>query len=48
VTSVALDLGYDSPSAFSAMFHRALGSTPRRYLQRGTTMSSASSRQETP
>ena len=35
VTSVALDLGYDSPSAFSAMFRRTLGTTPSRYLQRG-------------
>lgn len=34
VTSVALDLGYDSPSAFIAMFRRTLGDTPSRYLQR--------------
>ncbi|HUN52518.1 MAG TPA: helix-turn-helix transcriptional regulator [Candidatus Sulfotelmatobacter sp.] len=34
VTAVALDLGYDSPSAFTAMFRRALGTTPSRYLQR--------------
>ncbi|MGE0419742.1 MAG: helix-turn-helix domain-containing protein [Acetobacteraceae bacterium] len=32
VTGVALDLGYDSPSAFIAMFRRALGTTPRRYF----------------
>ena len=32
VTSVALDLGYDSLSAFIAMFHRALGASPTRYL----------------
>jgi len=32
VTSVALDLGYDSPSAFIAMFRRALGASPTRYL----------------
>lgn len=32
VTSVALDLGYDSPSAFIAMFRRALGATPKRYF----------------
>ena len=32
VTSVALDLGYDSPSAFIAMFRRALGTTPSRYF----------------
>jgi len=33
VTNVALDLGYDSPSAFIAMFRRALGVTPGRYFQ---------------
>ena len=32
VTRVALDLGYSSPSAFSAMFRRALGKTPRHFL----------------
>ncbi len=32
VTTVALDLGYDSPSAFIAMFRRALGTTPARYF----------------
>lgn len=32
VTAVALDLGYASPSAFIAMFKRALGSTPGRYF----------------
>ena len=32
VTTVALDLGYDSPSAFIAMFKRALGTTPGRYF----------------
>ena len=31
VTTVALDLGYDSPSAFIAMFRRALGETPGRF-----------------
>jgi len=35
VTRVALDVGYDSPSAFIAMFRRELGSTPRRYLRGG-------------
>ncbi|NIA71632.1 AraC family transcriptional regulator [Pelagibius litoralis] len=36
VTAVALDLGYQSPSAFIAMFRRSLGDTPGRYLrQRG-------------
>lgn len=34
VTTVALDLGYDSPSAFTAMFRRTLGTTPKRYFGR--------------
>lgn len=33
VTNVALDLGYASPSAFIAMFKRALGTTPSRYYK---------------
>ena len=33
VTAVALDVGYDSPSAFIAMFRRALGVSPRRYFE---------------
>lgn len=36
VTTVAQDLGYDSPSAFSAMFRRALGTAPSRYFARGS------------
>jgi AraC-like DNA-binding protein len=32
VTTVALDLGYESPSAFTAMFRRSLGVTPSRYF----------------
>ena len=32
VTAVALEVGYDSPSAFIAMFKRMLGTTPRRYF----------------
>ena len=31
VTDVALDLGYESVSAFSAMFRRAAGASPRQY-----------------
>ena len=31
VTQVALDLGYDSVSAFSAMFRRAAGASPSDY-----------------
>jgi len=34
VTTVALDLGYDSPSAFIHAFRRALGTTPGRYFGR--------------
>ena len=33
VTTVALDLGYDSPSAFIAMFRKALGKTPGQYFK---------------
>jgi len=32
VTRVALDLGYGSPSAFTAAFRRVLGDAPSRYL----------------
>jgi AraC-like DNA-binding protein len=32
VSAVASDVGYESPSAFIAMFRRELGSTPRAYL----------------
>ena len=32
VTTVALDLGYDSPSAFSTMFRRSLGIAPRGFV----------------
>jgi AraC-like DNA-binding protein/mannose-6-phosphate isomerase-like protein (cupin superfamily) len=32
VTTVALDLGYQSPSAFTNMFRRALGRAPTRYF----------------
>ena len=32
VTTVAMDLGYRSPSAFTSMFRRALGRAPRRYF----------------
>ncbi|WP_194792001.1 AraC family transcriptional regulator [Pseudomonas sp. UFMG81] len=34
VLEVALDLGYDSPSAFSAMFRRTLGVSPSEYFGR--------------
>jgi AraC-like DNA-binding protein len=32
VTEVAIEVGYDSPSAFIAMFKRALGTTPSQYF----------------
>jgi len=32
VTAVALDLGYDSQSAFISMFRKSLGTTPGRYF----------------
>lgn len=34
VMEVALDLGYESPSAFSTMFRRMLGVSPRDYMPR--------------
>lgn len=33
VTAVAIDLGYDNPAAFTSMFKRVLGSSPRTYRQ---------------
>jgi AraC-like DNA-binding protein len=36
VTAVALDVGYESVSAFIAMFKRTLGVTPRRYFALGS------------
>ncbi|MGV1757088.1 AraC family transcriptional regulator [Rhizobium sp. A22-96] len=33
ILDVALECGYDSPSAFSAMFRRSLGRAPRDYFQ---------------
>jgi AraC-like DNA-binding protein len=32
ITRIALDLGYESPSAFTAMFKRALGAPPSHYF----------------
>ena len=32
ITSVAIDLGYGSPAAFSAMFRRVMGAAPVEYL----------------
>ena len=36
ITRIALDLGYESPSAFTAMFKRALGAPPSHYFGGGT------------
>ncbi len=36
ILDVALDCGYESPSAFSAMFRRSLGRSPRDYFQSAT------------
>jgi AraC-like DNA-binding protein len=33
VTAAALDVGFETPSAFIAMFRRAMGTTPARYFQ---------------
>ena len=33
VTTIALDLGYDNPAAFTTMFKRVLGASPRTYLR---------------
>ncbi len=37
VTTVALDLGYASPSAFSSMFRRAVGTPPRIFTTAGSS-----------
>ena len=37
VTEVALDLGYESVSAFSAMFHRATRASPSQFRGRPQT-----------
>ena len=34
ITTVAFDVGYESPSAFTAMFHRAFGVPPSQYRVR--------------
>lgn len=36
ISSAALEAGYSTPSAFIAMFRRALGTTPRRYFESGS------------
>jgi len=37
VTAVAIDLGYESASAFSTMFRRSLGIAPRAFIGHGET-----------
>jgi len=37
---VALDLGYASPSAFTAMFRKTIGIAPREYFSRQSRSSS--------
>lgn len=32
ITTLALEFGYETPSAFAAMFRRVMGVTPRQYL----------------
>ncbi len=36
VTAVAFDVGYNSPSAFTAMFRKAFGAAPTRYINEQT------------
>ena len=33
ITQVAFEVGYDSPSSFSAMFRRAFGVSPGQYMK---------------
>jgi AraC-like DNA-binding protein/mannose-6-phosphate isomerase-like protein (cupin superfamily) len=39
IISVAIDLGYDSPAAFTTMFKRHMGAPPSQYLADGSTHS---------
>ena len=34
ILNIALDLGYESPSAFSYMFKRQMGMTPTEYIKK--------------
>lgn len=36
VTTIALDLGYESPAAFTTMFKKSFGMPPSRYFTKGT------------
>jgi AraC-like DNA-binding protein len=42
VTAVAFSLGYSSTAAFTSMFRRVLGATPRDYFGRGEPTSTPS------
>ncbi len=42
VTTVAYEVGYDSPSAFTAIFHRAFGAAPTQYFRKPRSPSAAS------
>lgn len=48
VTEVAFAVGYESPSAFIAMFRRALGESPLRYLDRAALPEGAGDRKQEP
>jgi AraC-like DNA-binding protein/mannose-6-phosphate isomerase-like protein (cupin superfamily) len=49
VTTVAMDLGYESASAFSTMFRRSLGIAPRGFIARnGSDQDAASKRPSAP
>jgi AraC-like DNA-binding protein len=39
ITSAALEAGYSTPSAFIAMFRKALGTTPRKYFENSSVRS---------
>jgi len=41
ITNVALEAGYSTPSAFIAMFRKALGTTPRRYFEQAEQKSTS-------
>ncbi|TMV77525.1 AraC family transcriptional regulator [Thioclava sp. BHET1] len=41
VTLVAMDLGYDTPAAFSAMFRRVTGQAPRAYARQNRALEPA-------
>jgi AraC-like DNA-binding protein len=34
IQQIAYDFGFKNPAAFSTMFHRVLGMSPSRYIQR--------------